>query len=435
MNIGIVKNRIAAISPDPFSAVMRINCDGKKVIPGFIDVHSHTDEGCMNPSFDSKISQGIVAEISGNCGGSPFPFPNTHSQAYRKRLKIREDNWYTERTWQTYVDYKQVVNEEKSITNQFTLVGWWTLWDALDTDYKGIDDMLALLNACLEQGCPGLSINQGTLSWSQFSFDDKLKIMSLLYRYDAILTVHLRDYSRDFIPSLKEIMNLWGEYPIRIELSHMKFLNPDYHTNLDYLYRCLDRGEGLIHFDLYPYTSICTNLKNIVTRYSLNDIEKVRLLNNDRSLNISIQEERAILLRLSRKEPYQLVEADGIPPSCVKELIRYEGCFIGTDYMSCKVKDTNRCHHPRACFTFQKAFRLLRELGVSPETIIKRFSMIPAAFFRIHGKRKLSAGDFADICVVEYDKELLKISMVILNGKISYKAAESFVVKNGIAID
>jgi len=44
------------------------------VAPGFIDVHSHSDELWLElPRCDGKIAQGVTTEIGGNCGRSPFP--------------------------------------------------------------------------------------------------------------------------------------------------------------------------------------------------------------------------------------------------------------------------------------------------------------------------------------------------------------------------
>src|ERR1700680_2427481 len=55
-------------------AVMRLDCAGHAVTPGFIDMHSHSDEILLVlPTADSKIRQGLTTEEGGNRGFSPAP--------------------------------------------------------------------------------------------------------------------------------------------------------------------------------------------------------------------------------------------------------------------------------------------------------------------------------------------------------------------------
>ena len=54
--------------------IQRIDCSGRVLAPGFIDVHAH---GELEPLADNgaagKVLSGVTTEISGNCGHSPFP--------------------------------------------------------------------------------------------------------------------------------------------------------------------------------------------------------------------------------------------------------------------------------------------------------------------------------------------------------------------------
>ena len=60
-----------------------IDADGLVVAPGFIDIHTHSDMSLMlDGRGQSKVSQGVTTEVTGNCGFSPFPINPHHMQLH-----------------------------------------------------------------------------------------------------------------------------------------------------------------------------------------------------------------------------------------------------------------------------------------------------------------------------------------------------------------
>ena len=46
-----------------------IECAGKVLCPGFIDIHTHSDFNVLIfPGMESSLSQGVTSEVFGNCG-------------------------------------------------------------------------------------------------------------------------------------------------------------------------------------------------------------------------------------------------------------------------------------------------------------------------------------------------------------------------------
>ena len=76
-------DRIVAIAPSGQIAPQtlaatggyeRLDCSGKVIAPGFIDVHTHDDAAVLDgPDMLPKLSQGITTVIVGNCGISLAP--------------------------------------------------------------------------------------------------------------------------------------------------------------------------------------------------------------------------------------------------------------------------------------------------------------------------------------------------------------------------
>ena len=75
-DVAVRGDKIAAVAPS--GTFNRTGCTvidgrGKALVPGFIDVHTHSDSALYRiPSADSKLMQGVTTDISGNCGTSYY---------------------------------------------------------------------------------------------------------------------------------------------------------------------------------------------------------------------------------------------------------------------------------------------------------------------------------------------------------------------------
>src|SRR5579859_6568977 len=56
------------------TAERTIDASGRLVVPGFIDIHSHSDFTLLvDPSAESALYQGVTTELVGNCGHGCAP--------------------------------------------------------------------------------------------------------------------------------------------------------------------------------------------------------------------------------------------------------------------------------------------------------------------------------------------------------------------------
>ena len=74
-DVSIAAGRIVAIEPRSSRQADRaIDARGQVVVPGLIDIHTHSDFTLpFNPRAESKIRQGVTLEVVGNCGFSVAP--------------------------------------------------------------------------------------------------------------------------------------------------------------------------------------------------------------------------------------------------------------------------------------------------------------------------------------------------------------------------
>ena len=60
-DIGIKNDSVIALGEVTGSAISEINASGAVVTPGFIDLHTHSDNSfLMDPLADSKLTQGVT---------------------------------------------------------------------------------------------------------------------------------------------------------------------------------------------------------------------------------------------------------------------------------------------------------------------------------------------------------------------------------------
>ena len=173
--------RIAALEKDFSACAAEKQIDGCGMIlaPGFIDAHGHSDISALAaPECFSKISQGVTAEVCGNCGLSVFPL----TQANREHLNEIYANYGMEMAWSDYPEYAEYCADRIDNLSLIPLCGHNTLRAAVRGYEKGeasaaeIGQMIRLLEQIFKQGACGLSFG---LLYTPGCFADEEEISAL----------------------------------------------------------------------------------------------------------------------------------------------------------------------------------------------------------------------------------------------------------------
>ncbi|OYW69773.1 MAG: hypothetical protein B7Z21_00705, partial [Verrucomicrobiales bacterium 32-60-5] len=69
-SIAVKGGRIVAVGQVEGSADTVIDAGGKVAAPGFIDVHTHSEDICLIPAAENFLRMGVTTIITGNCGHS-----------------------------------------------------------------------------------------------------------------------------------------------------------------------------------------------------------------------------------------------------------------------------------------------------------------------------------------------------------------------------
>ncbi|WDP90049.1 MAG: amidohydrolase family protein [Desulfobacter sp.] len=272
-------DRIAAVSPSAISADADcIDCTGRIIAPGFIDMHSHNDwfMAKERPGFTTPFTeQGITTFIGGNCG---FAAAGLEAGSPHKPF-IEENNLFRAGTpeleWDSLSSYRQVLESRGMTHNLAVLAGHGTAraslcaWDPAPLSQERMDRLLRLLETTMDQGAKGVSFG---LQYAPGLFSQKEEIRRIAERVrskDKIVTIHLKAYSSvsatyPVIPlgkphnliALEEALDLARETGVKLQLSHMIFVGQKSWKTFDRAMALIDqaRSQGLdVGLDTYAY--------------------------------------------------------------------------------------------------------------------------------------------------------------------------------------
>jgi N-acyl-D-amino-acid deacylase len=252
-----------------------IDCTGKVIAPGFIDVHSHLDgtlafKGCENLK-NPFVAQGCTTVVAGNCGinagnsRKSSPFNN----------KVVHENYVLESSWEDLGGYFQHLEQIGISHNILDLVGngaaRFSLRGFNPRPLEGEEgrELLNRIEADLDQGAAGVSFGLQYAPDLFCTSDEIIDVARLVKKKNKILTAHGRAYSlfsgvypRDdsgishSLLSIREMIDVARKTGVRLQYSHLMFAGSKSHS----AYRaCLEeiekaRAEGIdVMTDTYPY--------------------------------------------------------------------------------------------------------------------------------------------------------------------------------------
>jgi len=276
-DVGIVGERIQAIG-DLASAQARTIIDalGKAVTPGFIDIHAHTDavELIVNPKGESKIRQGVTLEVSGNCGGSSFPYKKEVSEEekrYQKRYGL-------ERDWVDLAGYLARVQKTGLAFNYITLVGQGTIRNyAMNEDRRKptaseLDLMQKLVAEAMEQGAFGLSSGLEYTPSGFASTEEVVELCRVAAKYGGFYATHVRSEDSFVIEAVAEAIYIAEKAGLPLQISHFKScgtINWWKMPKLFDLVEAADKRGVAVTADRYPYTAFNTGLSVYYPQWAL----------------------------------------------------------------------------------------------------------------------------------------------------------------------
>ena len=237
MNVRVRGDRIADIGTfEPARGEDVIEADGLVLAPGFIDTHSHHDNGLGEmPDALAAVSQGITTIVAGQDGGSPFPLAEFYEELETSPVAINVAAYVGHNTVRAMVmgdDYRRPATEAE------------------------VEEMVALLQQELQAGALGLSTG---LEYDPGIYSETPEVMTLARVTAGVggrYISHMRSEDRAFFEALDELLAIGRETGMPVQIGHMKLAMKSLWGRADEVIATLDeaRAEGIdVTADVYPY--------------------------------------------------------------------------------------------------------------------------------------------------------------------------------------
>ena len=267
---------ITDVVPQPTLTPVRdgyeaIECAGKVLCPGFIDIHTHSDFNVLIfPGMESSLSQGVTSEVFGNCGiAIGLATPAEDFKLERRAL----DRYGVKLDWTDLSSFLTRVADNGTALNVASLAGHGTLRKRVMGTANRAPDVAELSQMCrdaeasMAAGAIGLSSGLEYIPGAYASIDELSAIAKVVAAAGGFYATHLRDEGDHLEAAVEEAISVAANAGISLQLSHHK---AELRRNWTAVHRTLARvteaqASGMdIHIDQYPYTAYQTSLQTIV---------------------------------------------------------------------------------------------------------------------------------------------------------------------------
>ena len=461
-DLGIKDGRIVLIGKaTDVSAKTVIDAKGLKVVPGFIDIHSHTDADLIiNPRAESKIRQGVTTEITGQDGFSWGPLGGPEIELTRKNFL---DQYGEELRWNTIGDFLNDFSQRKFSVNIATMVGLGTIREfvvGLDDRPANPDELKRMqfeVIKAIEEGAIGISTGLEYTPGSFASTEELIELCKVAPEKFRLYATHMRNEDNYVLEAIDEAIEIAKRSNSRLQISHLKVSGKSNWNKVDAVIEKIEKAvkDGLeVHADRYTYVAYHTNLSSLFPLWSRDGgTEKFLERLKDRNLQNQIREYvekkvsnldgdwNGVLISSIGKEEFKhyqgktiqqlseefgmngyetsvkiLLDAEnqvmmmgfGMEEKSTEKILAHPLVMISSDAGShAPYPPMNReIAHPRAYGTFPRAIaKYVRERKIcSLEEMIKKMTSMPADKLGFNDRGRIAEDKFADIVIFDYEK-------------------------------
>lgn len=454
-DVAVRDGKIVAVGQFKPGRVDRIiDCQRLCIAPGFIDLHTHSDQQVVSPTLRACVNyviQGCTTSVTGNCGSGPTDI----------------DDFYTK------------INAAGAGTNVAHLLPQGSLRERVigSTERKAtpeeLEKMKELTGKAMRDGAWGMSTGLIYVPSVYADTEELIELAKVTATHGGIYASHIRGEGRDLLTAVQEAVRIGETAGLPVHVSHFKSSGSENWGLIRQAAALIEdaRKKGrVVTADQYPYTASSTSLEATLfptwARSGGNRELIKRLDDPEAGPRIKLQVQRDIdraadgaatfIARYSARPEWvgknlkQIAEDAGQPALEIAcEIVRNGGAAVVNFSMSeddvryamqlpwvatasdgrSYLPDADR-PHPRSYGTFARkvGFYAIREKVLPLEQAIRSASGLPADILGLHDRGYLKNGQAADIVV--FDPEQY-VDNATFNEPHHYASGVRFVFVNG----
>jgi N-acyl-D-amino-acid deacylase len=246
-DVAIKDGRIAKIGQFEGTAATRMDARGLIVAPGFIDVHTHSDDLVEKlPLSEHFLRMGVTSIVVGNCGGSKLDVGRFFNALESKGVSPNVA---------TLIGHNTV--REKAMKGIF---------DRAPTPDE-LAEMKRLVDQAMQDGAVGLSTGLIYLPGTFAKTEEIIELAKIVAPYGGIYASHMRNEGARITNSINELVRIAREADVRAQVSHIKLAGESAWGRTAQVLELLDaaRAEGVrVMQDQYAYTASSTRMRQLI---------------------------------------------------------------------------------------------------------------------------------------------------------------------------
>ncbi|HET8549559.1 MAG TPA: D-aminoacylase [Bryobacteraceae bacterium] len=256
-DVAIANGRIAAVGRlNEAKAARTINAAGRVLAPGFIDVHTHIEQGIEKvPRADNYLLDGVTSVVTGNCGGS-----ETDLAAWFRQL------------------------ESTGIgINIASLIGHNAVRSAVigtaqrEATPEEMDRMQSLVDQAMRDGAVGFSTGLIYVPGTYANTDEVIALARAAAKHGGVYASHIRNEGPRVMEAITEAATVGRDTGLPVQISHFKIDTKSLWGMSEKTVALIEefRREGVdVVVDQYPYERSSTTLSTTLPSWALADGNK-----------------------------------------------------------------------------------------------------------------------------------------------------------------
>ncbi len=280
-DVGVKNGRFTAIEPSLKSINARqiIQGAGQVLAPGFIDIHTHSDDYWLqDPLSEIKLKQGVTMDVVGNCGISLVPLEaKTKAVALAEALIPQENHNHFKDDF-SFNDYWELIKKKQLAINIMGFVGHGTLRIAAMElsdkvpDTRQMEQMKSLLSSAMDQGALGMSTGLIYAPGIFSKTPELIELSRIVAEKGGFYATHIRNEAEEVLTAIDEVITIGEQAGVPVHISHLKITG---HRNWGLADQVIEkiqsaRAKGIdLTCDVYPYFSSRTALTALIPPWAI----------------------------------------------------------------------------------------------------------------------------------------------------------------------